>query len=170
MGGILGLPVHHIDCHFLKPNWQPTDKTVVAAEIEKITHNDEWIIEGNYKLTLANRFEKSDKIIYLNLPFDDCIESIKQRHHSNEKRVGIPEYLEITEERLPELIEKISQPGWYDDMHRLAKVYKDKVVELKSRKEIDEYIEKLQRLIHHGSPHDNHSRTPHIRCHAFKQA
>jgi len=140
LGEILNLPVYHIDCYFLKPDWQPTDKQELAKQIAEITKNDAWIIEGNYKLTLENRFEKSDKIIFLNLPFEFCLDSIKQRHHQKEKRVGLPEYLDMTEERLPELIEKISAKGHYDELHRLVEKYKSKVIELKNRSEVNDFL------------------------------
>ena len=141
LGKVLNLPVHHIDCYFIKPGWQAGDKLVVAKQIEEVTKTDEWIIDGNYKLTLENRFKRSDLIIFLNFPLEFCIQSIKQRHDKKE-RLGLPEYLKPEDERLTELLDKVTEKGRYATLVPLCEKHKHKVIELSTREQVNDFEEK----------------------------
>ena len=144
LGQLLDLPVHHVDCYYLKQNWQHIGKDELAKQIKKVTQGSKWIIDGTYTVTLENRFACSDLVIYLNLPLDFCIETVKQRNEQKEKRIGLPKYLKPDNERLDELLIHLrTTPERYQKIPMLIARYKEKVIELKSRGEIDELVAAL---------------------------
>lgn len=62
---IYKIPATHIDgIHHLK-NWEIRDKEERDKIILEIASRDEWIIDGTYKSTLRDRFERADLIIWL---------------------------------------------------------------------------------------------------------
>src|ERR1700692_4950235 len=48
-----GLPVIHIDVHFWKPGWVPTPEDEWREEERELLAGEEWIVDGNYHLTLV---------------------------------------------------------------------------------------------------------------------
>ena len=150
LGEVLGLPVYHTDCFKLLPNWEKKDVQTSFDEHEAVIKTDRWIIDGTYNSTLERRFVRSDLVIFLNLPIELCLESIKQRNIKNEKRIGLPDYLDTSNEKIDELT------AWVRDWHKhndsdinpLLEKYSDRVVEIKTRQEVNDFIRKkfCQRL------------------------
>ena len=63
----LGLPVTHLDflAHETGSNWvrRPNDQLILAHQ--KILQEPGWIIEGNYSVTMKERFEAATSVIWL---------------------------------------------------------------------------------------------------------
>ncbi len=73
------LPLFYLDMIYHLP-----DKTHITAkafreELKTITDNDKWIIDGVYFNYVKDFFMKADTIIYLDIPLDICLESVKRR-------------------------------------------------------------------------------------------
>jgi adenylate kinase family enzyme len=67
-----GLPVIHLDVHYWKPDWvRPSDDEWRARQRE-LLGGGEWIIDGNYKETLALRLERADTVVVLDTPWWLC--------------------------------------------------------------------------------------------------
>lgn len=68
LGKVTGLPVTPLDTIY----WQSDGTTLESTEFDpilrKILQQDKWIIDGNYKRTLALRTSYADTIIYLDYP------------------------------------------------------------------------------------------------------
>jgi len=68
IGARLGLPVHHMDHIHWLPGWveRPlAEKAQLCATIEAQT---DWVFEGNFSPTVANRIARADKVIWLDQP------------------------------------------------------------------------------------------------------
>lgn len=86
---LLGLPLYHLDQYFWKPGWIEPDRT----EFEKIhtqlcdqgvdvpaeSLSEGWIIEGMAVRFLEYRIQKSDIIIFLDMPTYMCLYRILKR-------------------------------------------------------------------------------------------
>lgn len=59
------LPVVHLDGIHHLDDWKPRDKKERDKIILDKIEEPEWIIEGTYRSTLANRCKKSDMIVFL---------------------------------------------------------------------------------------------------------
>jgi adenylate kinase family enzyme len=67
-----GLPVLHLDVHYWKPKWaRPSDEEWRARQ-QSLLAGEEWIIDGNYKETLALRLERAQTVIFLDTPWWLC--------------------------------------------------------------------------------------------------
>lgn len=79
LGQRLGLPVVHLDRVYWQPGWVELGRDQFTAEQERLTRQDQWIIDGNYSATLALRLERADTLIYLDLPTWLCLWRILRR-------------------------------------------------------------------------------------------
>ena len=146
LGGLLNLPVYHIDViYYSKENCGRIPIEELLSKIEAITKTERWIIEGTYSQTLRNRFETSDKVIYLNIPFKDCVESVKRRFENKEPRIGVPENFEENHD-FQTLLEKMEsrRENRQALISTLHKEYPHKVIELKTFKEVKDFQDSLQ--------------------------
>ena len=101
IGARYGLPVFHLDQAFHRPGWQPAPEAEFAAEVERIAALPAWVIDGNYKATIASRFEAADTLIYLDMPAWLTMSRIARRTLASYGRVrpdaavGCPERLDL---------------------------------------------------------------------------
>lgn len=73
-------PLIHLDRLWWKPNWvMSTHEEFDHLLLSKLQH-PRWIIDGNYRRTLALRMSYADAIIYLDFPVDVCLQGIRQRY------------------------------------------------------------------------------------------
>lgn len=82
LAAILGLPLTHLDSVYYDAHWQPKSHADFAAEQQRLTAHDRWVIEGNYASTLPIRLAAADVVIFLDLPAITCLWGILQRRVS----------------------------------------------------------------------------------------
>ena len=68
LSAVTSLPVVHLDQLNWEPNWIQTAPDKAAARGRHAVAQDEWIIEGNYSITFAERIARADTIIFLDYP------------------------------------------------------------------------------------------------------
>jgi adenylate kinase family enzyme len=79
LGGLLGLPVIHLDaCHW-KPGWVETPKDEWLKTVEGLVERDSWVMDGNYSGTLSVRLAACDTVIFLDLPRAVCLWRVLKR-------------------------------------------------------------------------------------------
>jgi len=147
LGEILGLPVHHIDCYFWKPDWEQTDKQVLKQQIAAVAKEDWWIIEGGYSSTLEDRFSCAELVLFLDFDIEFCLRSVKERRAQGQK-IGLPDYLTETDNGFEELLVYINRYPEHKHKYYLPiiKRYPDKVIKLNNRAEADGFVSKLKRF------------------------
>lgn len=74
-----GLPVIHLDRHFWKPMWVATPKAQWAETVRELTEQPQWIMDGNYGGTMAQRMEACDSVVFLDRPRWLCLSRIAKR-------------------------------------------------------------------------------------------
>lgn len=132
---------------YLDQIWHKSDKTTISREEfdnklqELLDSNDQWIIDGSYLRTMEMRLIKADTVFLLDIPVEQCLEGAKAR-------VGtIREDLPWVEESLDEEFRQwiIDYPKQHLPLiYDLLQEYKDKNIYIfKSRREADEYLERL---------------------------
>ena len=148
LGEIFGLPVIHMDLHFWRPDWEKTDAEVFTKHMCELMEQQKWIMEGafsNLPELMAARLEKSDLVIFLNVSERECLENIKSR--VGKKRPDWPEYLPEDGKDLKDLTIHVKD-FFQNHPERLSlfsdKHAKDKVVELSSRAQVADFINKCQ--------------------------
>jgi adenylate kinase family enzyme len=79
LGGLLGLPVIHLDVHYWKPGWVETPKDDWREAVEGLAARDEWVMDGNFSGTLAARLAACDTVVFLDLPRALCLWRVLKR-------------------------------------------------------------------------------------------
>ena len=89
----LHLPVYHLDQYYWKPGWIESDLASFKKAHEQLCAQERWIIDGNQMSTIADRINKADVIIFLNMPTSRCIWRIITRwlRFRKKQRNDIPE-------------------------------------------------------------------------------
>ena len=83
LGGILNLPVVHLDKLFWLDNWVEKDKELFKQELLECLNKDKWIIDGCFINTLPLRLEYCDHVILLNYPTLTCAFRVIKRVSQN---------------------------------------------------------------------------------------
>ncbi|QUL52732.1 DNA topology modulation protein [Paenibacillus tritici] len=100
LGGLLDLPVVHLDAHFWSPGWIPKPNEEWEELVRQYTDQRRWIMDGNYSRTMDMRLKRADVIILLDLPRLLCMYRIVKRRmmYHNQSRPdmneGCPEKLD----------------------------------------------------------------------------
>jgi adenylate kinase family enzyme len=79
LGRRLGLPVVHLDRHFWRPGWVETPRDEWTGVHRRLIAADDWILDGNYRGTMAERLARSDAAVFLDLPRSICLLSVLGR-------------------------------------------------------------------------------------------
>jgi adenylate kinase family enzyme len=80
LGIILNLPVYHLDKYFWKPGWVKTEHEEWLKINDELIKRDEWIIDGNYRSTMEERFKEADTIIFLDFNRFFCLYRAYKRY------------------------------------------------------------------------------------------
>lgn len=74
-----GLPLHHLDALYWKPNWTKPPTAEFLETVSEIVKQDKWILDGSYMGSLPIRVVRSDLILYLDFPNYVCLWNILKR-------------------------------------------------------------------------------------------
>ena len=151
IGEKLNLPVVHFDVYtFDKKGQQLPKEEKCKLILEQM--GDDWVTDGNHSKDdeiTRRRMTESDLLVLLDLPADVCIESIKSRHGTPRKDFPFDESIvDANNGGLEWLINYVKE---YNDLGRVKKLIeqidnfgvRSKLVHLKSRKEVDKFIDEL---------------------------
>lgn len=149
LGEKTGLPVFHMDHLHWKPGWEPRDDEEKRLMALEIIAKDRWVFEGGMSSTYAERLARSDTMIWLDLPFAlrfwRVIKRTVRDHGKHRPDIADGCYEGFHKETLPF--------WWFILRTRkknravLEKMAIDagaaKLVPLQTRKDVDEYLAKL---------------------------
>ena len=149
LGEWYGVPVLHLDRVHWAPGWQERDRGEAHWLLHDFMENPAWVIEGNYtKFEYERRLAEADTVIILEFPRLICFFRAWKRffHYRGKTRAdmgdGCPEKMD------PEFIWWILWKGRTRQkvgvFLQVLESYPNKVVVLKSQREIDRYLEGLQ--------------------------
>ena len=79
LGGMLGLPVVHLDRFYWRPGWVMTPLEEGDALARAALAEPSWVMDGNWSRTVPERLQACDTVIYLDLPTWVCLWRILQR-------------------------------------------------------------------------------------------
>lgn len=144
LGLILNIPVIHMDNLYWNKDKTSVTREELQEKLKPYLEKDEWIIDGNYHHTLKTRIMYATDVFFLDVSREECIQGMLER--IDQERDDIP-WVE-TKEDAEELI------AWTEDYETrtkeeektlLAQNKHVKVHTLKSRKEMNEYLEKTSK-------------------------
>lgn len=74
-----GLPLHYLDMIWHKPDRTTVSREEFDERLREIMAGPEWILDGNYKRTMAMRLKEADTVFLFDLPMEVCLEGAKKR-------------------------------------------------------------------------------------------
>ncbi len=73
LGGLLDLPVYHLDRMYWGPGWTATPRSRWRRRHARLLAESHWILDGHYADTLADRLAAADTVFYLCYPRKTCM-------------------------------------------------------------------------------------------------
>lgn len=143
------MPKLHMDTLQFQPGWQDSDRDWMEAEMKNfLSEHTNWVINGNYSWCYyEERMQEADQIIFLNFSPWICLFRAFKRYLTYRGKVresmaaGCPERFDW------EFIRWILWDGRTktakERYQRVLETHPEKVVILRSQKEIDQFLENL---------------------------
>ncbi len=138
------LPLYYLDAIWHKPDKTHIPREAFDERIQEIFQTNEWIIDGNYGRTIEMRLKECDTVFLFDLPVEVCLQGATER--LGKGRYDLPWIEEELDPEFEVFIKEFSEkslPGIYE----LIEKYKaeKQVIIFKSRKEADDYINKVKK-------------------------
>ena len=143
------IPTLHMDTLQFQPGWKDSDRDWMKTEMKNfLTNHSDWVIDGNYSWCYyEERMLKADQIIFLNFSPWTCLFRAFKRYLTYRGKVresmaaGCPERFDL------EFIRWILWDGRTKNAkeryQRVQENYPEKVIVLRSQKEMDYFLENL---------------------------
>ncbi len=150
LGGQLGIPVIHMDALYWQPDWVEPEKPDWQARVEAFIQREQWVMDGNYSGTLAQRLAACDTAIFLDLPRLLCLSRAISRgfRYLGQTR---PDMAEGCPEQLPSL-EFLRWIWNYPERSRPRVValleahrHERRIIFLRSRREVRQFLAELDK-------------------------
>ena len=135
------IPVLHLDEVAFDKEWKQVEKESVLPKVADFISKEDWIIDGLYKyLLIDERLQNADEIILLQLPRMTCFFRVLKRTKER-KKAGYKNDLNFW-------FIKFTLFGCRNKKRRIyyseiAEKYKDKTVILRTRKQVEQYINSI---------------------------
>ena len=140
-----GLPLIHMDSIWWKPSWVEAGEEEATKQLESITTNPEWIIEGYIPKTARPFvFERADKIVYLDYP--PIVASVrylrrwlKHRKNPRPELAGSPEKFDL------KFLKLVWKKGEAISLNKFLKLVEDqsKILKLTSPKQTETLLKTI---------------------------
>ena len=131
----------HLDSVKYDKEWKPIDNSIILPQVEEFMEKRSWIIEGSCReLLIDERLEKADKIVILLLPRTICLLRVLKRKREREQ--------EGYKSDLNWWFLKFTLFGCRNKKRRrfyaeITKKYEEKTFVLKTRKQVNEFIQSI---------------------------
>jgi len=141
------LPVIHLDKEYWQAGWKETPKDEWEKKVAKLIRRDQYIMDGNYRGTLALRLGQADTLIYLQYPSLKCFWRVLKRifkHHGKTRpdmHPGCPERFDL------DFLHYVLAFKWIVGV-RIEKTLNSgnctaKLIRLKNDKAVSEYLDSI---------------------------
>ena len=148
LAAITGLPLHELDSVKRDTSGSELGDHLFSERVLSLVENDSWIIEGHYRSVRDAIWNRSDQIIWLDIP----LHMVAMQILSRRLQASAPALQ--TRNSSPSNA-KVRRPGWAHRASRWSRSLKEKklfaklfadadrrnVVRLRSRKEVSRFIE-----------------------------
>ena len=138
-----GLPLFHLDNIYWNADRTHVDREVFLERLDTVMSGDAWIIDGNYKSTMALRIKAADTVFFLDYPVEVCLSGVEAR--KGKERTDIP-WVEAKGERDEEFISFIKAFGEESrpKIISLLNEYSEKqIYTFSTRNEADDFLSSL---------------------------
>lgn len=113
----------------------------ISHEVKSLSREKNWVIEGNYKVVREDLMLLADRVILLDMPLSESIKSLfgRQLRGENQKRGWSVRDFIFHLYKVATGSQRVR-----GSLRESSSKYKDKIVILRSRKEVDGYVSSSQ--------------------------
>ena len=146
---LYSIPKLHMDTLQFQPDWQDSDRDWMKAEMKNfLTNHLNWVIDGNYSWCYyEERMREADQIIFLNFSPWICLLRAFKRYLKYRGQVRESMATGCKEQFNWEFIRWILWDGRTKSAKErykgILETYPEKVIVLRSQKEMDHFLENL---------------------------
>ncbi len=148
---ILDLPIYHLDQYFWKPNWTRPDLTEYKIIHDNLCDKNKWIIDGMNLNFLEYRIQKTEVVIFLDIPRYVCFINIFKRIIKYYGKRAPSSAKECKEGKNPEFMKFLKWVWNFKTTYppKIMKLLKDyagnkEIYILRSKKDIDLFLDNCQ--------------------------
>jgi adenylate kinase family enzyme len=144
---LTGLPLYYLDRIFHRADHTCADEAEFNSAIDQILKRKEWIIDGNYTITLQRRIMACDAVFYLSYPIGLCLAGAESR--IGKKREDMPWVEEEMDEEFRQWIldfPRRDEPVIQDLLRQYGK--NKEIHVFHTRSESDCYLKELGKEFH----------------------
>lgn len=136
-----GIPLYHLDMMYWNADKTTVEKSVFRERLSALLEKDEWIIDGNYGSTMELRMAACDTVIFLDYPFEVCLDGIKERR--GKPRCDMPWIETEVDEEFIGFIENYNEQQKPKVMELIRRNSHKTIITFKSREQSDEFLSLL---------------------------
>lgn len=142
LSNILSIPKLELDDIAFDKQWKSIDRKLILPEIQLFMEQDSWIIDGNYNdLLQKERLEMADQIIFVMLPRVQCLIRALKR---TKDRTAAGYVNDINPWFIRFLLLDCRNTKRNLEYRRIAQVYRDKLIILRSQCAIDKFLAQFE--------------------------
>ena len=146
LGEKTGLPVTHLDKLYWRPGWENISREEFDELHRSMLVREEWIADGNFDRTMAERMDYCDTVIYLDFNRVTCLAGVVKRVLTSYGSVR-PDMGEGCPERFNwDFLVWVwnFNKNHREKIYRLLERYPDKEIHiLKNRRQVKQLLEKI---------------------------
>ncbi len=76
---LLASPYVEMDALFWKPDWQESSDAELLARVQTVVEQDRWVLDGNYSRTTQLKWQRTQTVVWINLPFLRTLYQVTRR-------------------------------------------------------------------------------------------
>lgn len=139
---VTGIPLYHLDMIWHKPDKTHISRAEFDETLKKIFQEEAWILDGDFSRTMEIRMQACDTIILFDMPYEICMQGIKEREGT--KRDDMPwEVAETDTMLLNEVRSYIPEqlPKVYQLLHKYK--HNKEIIIFRAREEAEKWLAEI---------------------------
>ena len=148
LGELYRIPVLYLDTVQFTAGWKERDRAEALTLVKAFMEQESWVIDGNYRsFAQEERLERSDRIIFLNIPRYICLLRALKRYVQNRGKTRAS-MAEGCEEKLDfEFVKWILIDQRSREIRRhmreITEKYPEKMLEVRNKKQLEYLLKRL---------------------------
>ena len=144
----LNIKCLHLDKLVYPDSWDKPEHQNMEKEVSLFVNDDSWIIDGNYLNHALERFDLCDTIFFLDINRFVCLHSVVSRKRKYQGKDRVSRSSKVDEKLNRSFLNWVFFGFYATSRKKIKKLLKEtnkKVVILKSRKQVNKYLEELNK-------------------------
>lgn len=140
---VTGIKLYHLDMMFWNADKTTIKKSVFLRKLSEALKTNEWIIDGNYASTMEMRMKECDTVVFLDFPFEVCLDGIRARQ--GKPRTDMPWTETEDDLEFIAFVKKFNTESRPKIMNLLEKYHDKNILIFSNRTQSDKFLKSFNR-------------------------